>query len=265
MRRTLALAGRWYPADTDGLDRMISTQQEPGGLANGVLPHAGLLYSAPLIAGFFGSLAEGVRTVMILSPSHYYPLKADTLYSYPYDEAETPYGDIGAVPFPLPYRECRDAVDREHGIEMFLPFVKKKGLVVSYALLTSFSSFEELEKMGMHLAEVIDDETALIASSDFTHYGKRFGYAPYGSDALEKVEKQDFMVASALAEGRVEDVFKIHRDMTICGSAPAMLLSYLMAESGDEGFLGKHYTSYDVYAQDADDFVSYFDVFWRRK
>lgn len=264
MLRKAVFKGSWYPGALEELDEMVSVEG-CGDYRAAVLPHSGLFYSAPLISDFFKGLSDAVKRIVIISPSHYYPLASNRLYVSDFSLSETPYGNIRTEPFPLEGEVFNNAIAKEHGIEMFLPFVKKKGLVVSYALLTSFSSFGELEKMGMRLAEVIDDETALIASSDFTHYGKRFGYAPYGSDALEKVEKQDFMVASALAEGRVEDVFKIHRDMTICGSAPAMLLSYLMAESGDEGFLGKHYTSYDVYAQDADDFVSYFDVFWRRK
>lgn len=264
MRRTLALAGRWYPADTDGLDRMIPPQQEPGGLANGVLPHAGLLYSAPLIAGFFGSLAEGVRTIMILSPSHYYPLKADTLYSYPYDEAETPYGDIEAVPFPLPYRECRDAVDREHGIEMFLPFIGKRKLSVSFALISHLSSGRMAEDIAAELAGRLDGSTAVIASSDFTHYGLRFGYAPYAEEAARHVKEHDQEAARLLASGKAAAAYDEYRNSTICGIAPAAIVSALSRIQGLEGYAGGYYTSADITGEE-DDFVSYATVLWRRR
>ena len=109
----------------------------------------------------------------------------------------------------------------------------------------------------------MDEKTAFIASSDFTHYGRRFGYTPYGNYALERVKDSDYKIASSLAVGDTEGVFSIHENTTICGIAGAMILSYAAKLKGLKGEVGDHYTSYDVYPDCADDFVSYFDVFWK--
>ena len=263
MIRRAKFSGSWYPDDPEDLDKLVRVEGKEDAIA-AVLPHSGLFYSAPLISDFFISLSGGIRKIVIISPSHYFPLKSNVLYTSDFTLSETPYGDIETTGFPLKGETFNRGIEEEHGLEMFLPFIKKKGLKVTYALLSSFSSFEELEKTGKQLGEVLDRETAIIASSDFTHYGRRFGYTPYGSDALGKVEKHDMAVASSLAAGKVDDVFKIHKNTTICGIAPAMLLSFMMKEMGCKGSVGRHYTSYDVYKEMDDDFVSYFDVFWRR-
>lgn len=252
----------WYPEDVRDLDRLCKTDGS-GELRAAILPHAGLVYSAPLISAFFQNLREEIRRVIIISPSHYYPLIAGIFYSSSFTLSETPYGNITTFPFPLSSVPFDDAVSREHGIEMFLPFVAKKRLSVSYALLSRVKSHDDIVKAGEAFAALMDENTAIIASSDFTHYGRRFGYTPYGNDALEKVKDSDYKIASSLAAGDTENVFSIHDGTSICGIAGAMILSYAAKLKALKGEVGGHYTSYDVYPGRADDFVSYFDVFWK--
>lgn len=261
MVRRLRFSGLWYPSKTEELDGIVDVEGE-GDYTAAVLPHSGLFYSAPLISAFFKHMGNDKRKVLILSPSHYYPLEADRFYAADFSLSETPYGDVRTYPFPCSADLFNDAIATEHGIEMFLPFIGKKKLSVSYALLSSISSLDNLKRMGDELISVLDSETAVIASSDFTHYGRRFGYHPYGNDALDAVIGDDLEIGTLLAEGDVEDVFAIHERTTICGIAPAMLLSYMMREKGYSGTLADHYTSYDVYPQQKDDFVSYVDVLW---
>lgn len=262
MIRKASYKGSWYPEDVRDLDRLCKTDGS-GELRAAILPHAGLVYSAPLISAFFQNLRSEIQRVIIISPSHYYPLIAGIFYSSSFTLSETPYGNITTFPFPLSSVPFDDAVSREHGIEMFLPFVAKKRLSVSYALLSRVKSHDDIVKAGEAFAALMDENTAIIASSDFTHYGRRFGYTPYGNDALNHVVESDLRIATSLASGETESVFAIHENTTICGIAGAMILSYAAKLKGLKGEVGDHYTSYDVYPGRADDFVSYFDVFWK--
>lgn len=262
MIRKASYKGSWYPEDVRDLDRLCKTDGS-GELRAAILPHAGLVYSAPLISAFFQNLRSEIQRVIIISPSHYYPLIAGIFYSSSFTLSETPYGNITTFPFPLSSVPFDDAVSREHGIEMFLPFVAKKRLSVSYALLSRVKSHDDIVKAGEAFAALMDENTAIIASSDFTHYGRRFGYTPYGNDALERVKDSDYKIASSLAAGGTENVFSIHDGTSICGIAGAMILSYAAKLKALKGEVGGHYTSYDVYPGRADDFVSYFDVFWK--
>lgn len=262
MIRKASYKGSWYPEDVKELDRLCKTDGS-GEIRAAILPHAGLIYSAPLISAFFQNLREEIQRVIIISPSHYYPLMDGIFYSSSFSRSETPYGLITNFPFPLSSVPFDDAVSREHGIEMFLPFVAKKKLSVSYALLSRVKSHDDVVKRGEAIAALMDEKTAFIASSDFTHYGRRFGYTPYGNYALERVKDSDYKIASSLAAGDTEGVFSIHENTTICGIAGAMILSYAAKLKGLKGEVGDHYTSYDVYPDRADDFVSYFDVFWK--
>ena len=115
---------------------------------------------------------------------------------------------------------------------------------------------------GLFKAEA-DGETAFIASSDFTHYGPRFNYMPYSCDAEECVVESDSRCASLLAEGRIEKVFADFTNGTICGIAPAMIVSALSSGEGLAGMRGPHTTSNDVSGQRHENFVSYQSVYWR--
>lgn len=262
MKRPLTLKGIWYPAEMTELDALIGREEGKGNLVNAVLPHAGLYYSAPLISAFFASLSGKIRNVMILSPSHYHALRPDTFYSFSYSEAETPYGDIEVMQFPLEHIAAEDAVRREHGIEMFLPSIGRKRLRASFALISRLTDGARAREIAGALAACLPDDTAVIASSDFTHYGARFGYQPYGADASAKVSDDDQRAALMLASGKGEDAYSRFSSGTICGLAPAAIVSELSAMEGLNGFTGEHYTSTCITGDD-EDFVSYASVLWR--
>src|SRR5262245_13777586 len=77
--RSPAVAGVFYPAEPDALDRMVRSFFEG---ARGdrvpakaiVAPHAGYIYSGPIAGTSFGSvarLADQVTRVILIGPSHF--------------------------------------------------------------------------------------------------------------------------------------------------------------------------------------------------
>ena len=186
MERSAILKGLWYPEDRKELDRIVRPDLfRRGNSTDAVLPHAGLFYSGRIIREYFSSLSEKIRRVFILSPSHYYPLPENRLTTSRFTSSSTPYGSIRTVPVSIESSVISDeAVQREHGIEMFLPFIKARKLDVSYALISHVDSLSAVRKIAEELTDATDEHTGFIASSDFTHYGRRFDYTPYGDDCI---------------------------------------------------------------------------------
>ena len=266
MKRIARFAGLWYPTSADELSLITGNSELHGNNVNAVLPHAGLFYSGGIIRNYFESLSSSVKRIVIISPSHYYYIEPDLIVTASFTSSSTPFGDAETVPLSIPHAvQSEAALQAEHGVEMFLPFIAARGLKVSYALVSSLSSVEKVyEKAGLFKAEA-DGETAFIASSDFTHYGPRFNYMPYSRDVEKQVVENDSCCAALLAEGRTEKVFADFTNGTICGIAPAMIVSFLSSGEGLAGMRGPHTTSNDVSGQRDENFVSYQSVYWRKE
>lgn len=266
MERKARFAGLWYPAGGRELDEITDFDKRGGDCRMAVLPHAGLYYSGRLISAFFSVLDSNVDHVVIIAPSHYHRILPGVFTTATFTSAETPYGSVEATQLDcVPHVVDDRAVADEHAVEMFLPFIARHGnLSVSFALVGSAASHDVIVALADCLAGCIDERTAVIASSDFTHYGRRFGYEPYGKGALEKVVEHDAAAANLLASGMTEEVWDTYYGKsTICGIVPAMTVSRLAAMEGLKGAVTLHATSADD-GGDRSDFVSYFDVFWRK-
>ncbi len=265
MKRIARFAGLWYPDDPQELSEIASVSPKGGAdYRFSVLPHAGLYYSGELIASFFANLAPDINRIIILAPSHYHCLKPGRLYTADFTESGTPLGTIPTIPLDTPYSFVDDqAVADEHAVEMFLPFIAARGgASVSFGLINQVSTVEEVRMFSSSLLPLVDTRTAVIASSDFTHYGRRFGYMPFGRRAVEKVVQNDINCAHLLANGDIEGIISHYADGTVCGMAPAMIVSELARQAGLSGHVDGHSTSLDKGRSDDDDFVSYVTIFW---
>lgn len=265
MMRRARLAGSWYPADEDRLLELTGSGRGSGDLVAGVLPHAGLMFSARLTRLFFDRLDKSVERLLIVSPSHYYALGEGMAVTSSFTSAQTPLGEVAVRPMHIASAIVDDSViAKEHGLEVFLPFVKARGgLEVSFLVLGRASSYASLLAFEDVLCGQLDGRTALVASSDFTHYGARFGYQPYGHmGALEKVRKHDLSLAGKLARGEVDSVFPHHEETTVCGIVGAMATSLIAKEHGLDGRILGSDDSASILGEGDEDFVSYVAIGW---
>jgi AmmeMemoRadiSam system protein B/AmmeMemoRadiSam system protein A len=186
-QRPARLAGSWYPGDPQEIDRSIgkylqAKNQSPpvGKLVALIAPHAGHIYSGAT-AGKAWSFAKKTdpasKTVILLGPSHYYPLSAPSIW--PKGSLETPLGplevdqDIARELAQICQADFyREAHLKEHCLEVQLPFIKKTlptAKVVT--LLTGRPDLENARKLGSALAQVSKGRSVLLAaSSDLSHY-----------------------------------------------------------------------------------------------
>ena len=202
--RPPALAGSWYPgpralATVKAWEMMREVRDAPvpaGRTRVLVVPHAGWRYSGPVAGAAFRNLRPGEFTrVVVVAPSHHGGFEGYDIGDY--DAWKTPLGKIPV---------CRDAVtslrdgklvravpgvdQREHSIEIELPFLQEKlGSFCLVPVLTGRVDAKAQREMARRLAKLDDGKTLFVFSSDFTHYGPRYGYTPYGRSAPEVRER----------------------------------------------------------------------------
>lgn len=277
-----SFAGSWYPASPAQLKKeldkyMSAAISKPYKVYGAVLPHAGHAFSGRGIAHFFKNTPENIERIVLLSPSHYEHLSPDRLYFGRFSEHETPLGNIaGDTALQLDnnnlFVEKPNAVAREHAAEMALPFIKqfvKGSPALSIFIVPEITDTNAVHKLGDALLESIPNSeggnTLFIASSDFTHYGRRFNYAPFGADAEKMAENLDRKYGQMLVSCDIDAIFdQLAKDEpTICGIYPSMLLSYIMKKLGFVGEIADYYNSNSVTGR-SDDFVCYETILYHQ-
>ena len=266
MIRKARFRGTWYPYSAEETEAITGPLGSSGNARIAVLPHAGLCYSGSLIRYFFERIPSNTDKALILSPSHYFMIPDGRAAVAPFTESETPFGMLTTRMPEIPGSiTSSEAIAAEHGLEMFLPFIGRKGgIEVSYILISSLRSPEEAAAAAKRIAELMDERTILIASSDFTHYGRRFGYTPHRSNVLEKTMEHDGSATAMLAGSDGTGAYREFRESTICGIAAAAIAAETAAILGLKGETGPWSTSLmDGDDAEAEDFVSYRTVLWR--
>ncbi len=282
MIRKALFAGSWYPADQQTLRQMLyesietvlknsTYQHSPYRFA--VLPHAGLFYSKTGIAPFFAADLSKIQRLVVLAPSHYAELAFDHLASCPLEGIETPLGMLESQNLADARSKYFSAIQSEHALEMVLPYIANISHrpKVTLALVSHFSQPQAVREVGDALVaelghtELEEGRTVLIASSDFTHYGPRFGYTPYQSGAPMKVREDDLALSHLLCEGGIDQAFAFcsSKGSTVCGFAPAMLVSYIADMMHSRGWVADYYTSLDLSSSEDANFVAYSTILWR--
>lgn len=180
--RRPAVAGLFYPDDPQRLTRTVkefldSAQQGEKPPKALIAPHAGYVYSGPIAATAYATLAsvrETVTRVVLLGPSHRVPFYGLAVSSA--DRYLTPLGEvpldreaierISSLKQVNPLEEAHAA---EHSLEVHLPFLQM--VLDSFTLVPIVVGDASPEEVS----EVLDllwggDETLIVVSSDLSHY-----------------------------------------------------------------------------------------------
>ena len=181
--RSPAVAGLFYPGSAAELahdvERMLSSAHRQTSLPAKaiIVPHAGYIYSGPVAASLYASLAsqqDSVRRIVLLGPTHRVALNGLALPSC--QAFSTP---LGTVPLDqvamdrlqtLPQVVVNDAAHaQEHALEVQLPFLQSVFRDFSLVPLAVGKATAE------DIAEVLelvwgDAATLIVISSDLSHY-----------------------------------------------------------------------------------------------
>lgn len=182
--RPAAVAGRFYPGDEATLRRDVAGYIAGAGSVAGkarpkaiIAPHAGYIYSGPT-AGFayaaIQHLRGSVERVVLISPSHYVNFtgiaaSAAAAFATPLGLVPVDRAAVAAaqrLPFVRPLEEAHQ---REHGLEVHLPFLQET--LGEFKLVPFAHGDVSYEHVGQ-LLELLwgGPQTLIVISSDLSHY-----------------------------------------------------------------------------------------------
>jgi len=245
-----SLAGTWYQADPEALRAEVAgcfakAKAQPRGDAIAlILPHAGYQYSGATAAGGLQTLGRSYTRVVVIGPTHRLPM--EDMFSVPRaTHYETPLGRVPLdvefaeklLAYPL-FRDVPAAYQQEHSVQIEVPLLQHKLRDFKLVpIVAGQCAPETVAQAGRILAGLIDADTLLVASSDFTHYGPQYQYVPFQESIPENLKQLD-MGAFAFIEKRDARGLLAYRDRTgatICGCVPiAVLLETLGREAKAE-------------------------------
>lgn len=250
-------AGHWYSASPSELSEQIaglfadSARRHPfvraGGLAF-VAPHAAPAYSGGVAATVYRHVqAAHPRRVVMLGFCHrggVAGIGVPNIHSIATPLGTTRIDVDGAAELTacIPFHFVAEESVCDHSIEIQLPFLTTVApRATLLPLYVGHLSRSERFAAASRLRELAEPGTVFVASSDFTHYGRDFGYMPFPLDEstpqrLEELDREMMNSSSGIDPGMfLSDVRRTQ--CTVCGSEPiALLLEILRGIEGDEIF-----------------------------
>lgn len=230
-----AVAGSWYPARRDELaslvDRLIDEagRRSRSSASAVIAPHAGYAYSGAVAASAFSTLASRRPSrAILLGPSHHFGFPgaaipdAAVAQRTPLGEMPFDSGRLAALRNVGVFRADDRVFEPEHALEAEVPFLQRlfgPDLPLVPVILGGGVSEDEIERVAAALVPIVDDETIVVVSSDFTHYGPRFAYVPFVEDVPASLRRLDLSAISEIARGDAAGFAKVvaATGATICG------------------------------------------------
>ncbi len=276
--RAPALSGTWYPHGRASLLAAAHLLMRIGFPTRPtlprpiafVVPHAGWSYSGPVAGTAFGLLEPGeFDRVVVLGPSHHQAFRGyalDDVAAY-----RTPAGEVPLCPgsaAALSGSEARPlspATGPEHSVEVELPFLQAGlGRFCLVPVVVGDTDEGTERAFAARLAKLDDGRTLFVFSSDFSHYGPRFEYQPFGAlsaPTREKIAALDERATSLLSRVDASGFRGYLRETgnTICGrNGLATLLELLPRIAGKVSAVTlARYASADIPGLQDDSSVSY--------
>jgi AmmeMemoRadiSam system protein B len=268
MNRPMAFR-HWYPADPASCRRQIASflegltlhPDEPAPVA-AAIPHAGWRYSGAVAARALKRLAGACpATLLLFSAVHRAWLESPA--AYPEGAWETPLGEVpvdaelakellGALPGLLVADPAAHA--DEHALEVAMPFIRE--FFPAARVLPIMAPPEApCAELGQRLASLTSGRrVAAVASTDLTHYGEAYSFAPAGSGSAARawMRANDQRIIDMALGMRAEEIVpeaRTHRNA--CGpGALAAAVAFARARGSSHGTLLERTDSHEVQGKD---------------
>lgn len=236
----------WYYADSEMLRKQIEgffekADVEPiEDVIALILPHAGYRFSGQTAAFALKTINKKYKRIVVIGPTHRVPMQ-DVLSVPRATHYETLLGqvalDVEFIDRLLEYsmfQNVPQAHKDEHSVQIEVPllqYVQEDFELVP--IVTGQCSLKTIKKAGAILRGLVDEQTLVVASSDFVHYGPRFGYVPFKENVRAQIKKLDMgayeFIAAIDCEGFLN--YKNKTGATICGYIPIAILLSMLDES----------------------------------
>ncbi len=277
--REPAVAGRFYAGTEAKLKKQVNnllnnafTESLPGKPVALISPHAGYQYSGLVAAYGYNAIKDyDYKRVIVIAPSHYSRYMGASILDV--DHYKTPLGliklDVGIcnnlINNPPLIGTLKKAHAREHSLETQLPFLQ---MVLNnfelVPILIGRLNNEAFDFLADKIKPLIDEDTLIVASTDFTHYGYGYSYVPFKKDIEANIRKLDYGAFERILALDF-DGFKRYKGatgITACGFMPVALLLKLLPDDVQGKIL-----RYDTSGNQMGDFnssVSYASIIFTR-
>ena len=271
-----SLAGSWYPADSGKLSILVNKyldnvkEKRLNDIIALILPHAGYQYSGQTAAyGVKELKGKKYSRVIIIGLNH---------HSYMRNEAcipnvsafKTPLGKIPLdTEFIKKFEKDKHVITGtqfhalEHTIQIQLPLLQKVlGQFKLVPIIVGQLDKITARKIATALHSIIDDNTLIIASSDFTHYGKRFQFLPFplNFQTEANIKKLDMGAVKEIKNNDFEGFYNYvdKTGTTICGSSPILILLAMLPKNSKQILL--HYDTSGNQLKNFSNSISYVTI-----
>ncbi|MGB2937004.1 MAG: AmmeMemoRadiSam system protein B [Phycisphaerae bacterium] len=272
-------AGRWFPADAEKLGRTVdaflslpepAVPRQPIAL---VCPHAGYQYCGAVAGKAYATLkGYPYRRVILLGPSHQAQVRGASVLRV--EAYKTPLGSIRVD------AEARDALlecsivteqpaahQNEHSVENQLPMLQRvlKDFKMVEVLVGNLKP-EERATLAAAVRDLVNEETLLVVSTDFCHFGPRFGHVPFREHVRDSLKALNDRAVEKIVQVDVAgwDTFLRETGDTICGrDAVGLLLEILEPWDDVQGRRVAYNTSGDVTGDWSNSVTYAAVVFWQ--
>ncbi len=276
------LSPAWYEQNPELLKKQIKENIEIGKnnflgnlnieqLRAIIVPHAGHYYSGLCAAVGYAALQQkkNLNRIILLAPNHHVYFEGVGLPSY--QEYQTCLGsvfvDTDACEILKESEFCKEqpaAHEKEHALEIQFPFLQIVAPEIKVVpLLVGELTANSIPSIKTVLKKIIDEQSIIIISNDFIHYGPNYSYVPFNSSLHKNLVALDGGVLQSLASYSLLELQTMFNrtHATVCGRNPLALLTMLCEEQADqiESSLGCYYLSAHADAISKKD-NHYFDI-----
>jgi len=239
-----SLAGSWYEADPSRLQKGIRNwirlarlpEKLPESAPSAIVsPHAGYVYSGPVAAYAYKTLSgKKYDRIIVIGPSHRVYLK-NQLCIPAAAGLRTPLGTVVfdrealSVLAKQPFVRADDRIHYdEHSVQIQFPFLQcvLSGPFKVVPVIAGQLDAGSVKQAAGVLRSLVTPSTLVVVSSDFTHYGRDFGYVPFRENIAENLRKLDlgaFEIIQTGDTGRFADYIQT-TGATICGEVPIRIM-----------------------------------------
>ena len=243
--RPATQAGRFYESDarilSHEVDSLLARHAKDGtfdSVAALIVPHAGYYFSGNVAASAYARLnpEKPYKRIFLLGPSHHEWLDGASVNSEA-DYYATPLGEVKVdrevarqlIEADSIFSYQPKAHDREHCLEVQLPFLQRKFKEVPpiVPIIISTNDFAKLKQMAGVLKPWFTDENLFIISSDFSHYPSYADACEVDAKTGKAVESGDVGQFIAAIESNARSGIR-NLATSACGEFPIITLMLML-------------------------------------
>lgn len=254
----------WYPASGDQVAARLrqweqDVRQGHADFRAVVVPHAGWDFSGSLAYATLSRLAQPIHTVVVAGG---HLRQRDSITVAAESGFQTPVGTIRADECLrrkiIDQFDTREEVSVDNTVEVQLPLVASIAPTATVVWLRCPPD-ERSYDLGRFIADVADEPTVVVGSTDLTHYGPAYGYAPAGGGAAgqEWADQNDREMTEYLIEmdarGAAQHAVERRAACSIGGALCAM--GFAASRGASSGVLVGRGSSLSMHASES--FVGY--------